>query len=459
VLLAVALAATSAACGARLSDAEREQAIAATQGGGDGGTNTDGEPTSDTTLVGSTDGNTTGDPGPSATGGPATGGTTTGGPTGSTGDTCKPGSATSTGVTPTEIKVGNVSQLTGLVPGFGQTGVNGVKAYFNMINNQGGVCGRKLTLVQADDRFQAATNRSETEKLAGQVIALVGGTTVVDDGAAPVIDALGLPDVSLATTPVRAGAKNNFSPNPIDPTAGTGNGTEKILRHLKATYGVSSAAIFYQDAAVAANQRPKYEKDFAAAGIPVVATYAVAVTATNFRSQAADIKQRGIELVITIAELNTIANLAKAFQDVGYFPKVPFYGAQVYGKKYIQLAGAASENTISALAFATPEQTEKPGVQAFNTWYARTNPGADVDFFALVAWTAAEMFVKALRQAGPDPSQAKLLEQLRTFTTYSSDMVAQINPAGKKPAPCFNVMQVKGGKWTKVHPAQGFDCG
>src|SRR3546814_7487410 len=98
----------------------------------------------------------------------------------------------SPGVTPTEIKVGNVSQLSGLVPKFGQTGVNGVKAYFNMINNKGGVCGRQLSLVVADDRFQAATNRAETEKLAGQVLAFVGSTSVVDDGGAPVTDSMGV---------------------------------------------------------------------------------------------------------------------------------------------------------------------------------------------------------------------------------------------------------------------------
>jgi ABC-type branched-subunit amino acid transport system substrate-binding protein len=452
------MGAVTAACGARLSDAERTEAIAAGRGGG----TSNNEQTADTTAAGdTTGGGTTGGTGLSSG---TTGGTTGGSTGGTTGATaggeaaCTPGAATSVGVSATEVKIGNVSQLTGLVPGFGQTGVNGVKAYFNMVNNQGGVCGRKLSLVQADDRFQAATNRSETEKLAGQVLGLVGGVSVVDDGAAPVIDQLGVPDVSLATTPVRAAAKNNFSPNPIDPSPGVGSGNTKIFKYLKDTYGVASAGIFYQDAAVAANQRPRYEADFAAAGIPVVATYAVAVTATNFRSQAADIKQKQIDLVITIAELNAIANLAKAFQDVGYFPKVPFYGAQVYGKKYVQLAGSAAENTIAGLIFATPEQTEKPGVQAFNTWYARTNPGADVDFFALVGWVSAEMFVKALRQAGPDPNREKVLEHLRTFTKYSSDMVAPINPAGKQPSPCFNVMQVKGGKWQKVYPAEGFAC-
>ena len=95
--------------------------------------------------------------------------------------------------------------------------MNGVKAYFNMVNNKGGVCGRKLTLVTADDRFQTATNRNETEKLAGQVIAFVGNTSVVDDGGAPVIDSKGIADISLATTPPRIAAKIQLLAQPDRP--------------------------------------------------------------------------------------------------------------------------------------------------------------------------------------------------------------------------------------------------
>ena len=161
VLLACALLAT-AACGSRLSDEERALAISANATGTDGAGTTDGsvaeEATGDTTV--DTVGGTTGESEGGGDGG-TTGGGDGGGPAGPA--ACRPGSATSTGVTPTEIKVGNVSQISGLVPGFGQTGVNGVRAYFNMINTMGGVCGRKLTLVTADDRFQSATNRAETE--------------------------------------------------------------------------------------------------------------------------------------------------------------------------------------------------------------------------------------------------------------------------------------------------------
>ena len=88
----------------------------------------------------------------------------------------------------------------------------------------------------------------------------------------------------------------------------------------------------------------------------MVAKYPVAPTATNFRSQATDMKNKKIDLVITIAEIDAISNLARAFADVGYHPKVPFYGAQTYGQKIIQLAGPAAEGTKIGLIFAVPEE-------------------------------------------------------------------------------------------------------
>jgi ABC-type branched-subunit amino acid transport system substrate-binding protein len=461
LLLVLALAMGAAACGSRLSDDERALGISSAgaarpAGGGEAAGDSTGTTVADsgplTADPGAVGGSAPGDGQPGAAGGPSGGPAAAGG--------CKPGSATSVGVTPTEIKVGNVSQITGLVPGFAQTSVNGVKAYFNMINNSGGVCGRKLTLLTADDRFQSATNRSETEKMAGQVIALVGSLSVVDDGGAPIIDAKGIADLSIATTSPRVAAKNNFSPNPIDPTPDAGNGLANILGYFKANYQISKPAIFYQDVATGANQANSYKKDFERAGIPVVATYPVAPTATNFNTQANDMKQKGVDFVITVAEVNAMANLAKSFQSVGYFPKVPFYGAQVYGKKFLQLAGPAAEGTKVGLIFAIPEEgATNPAVAQMATWYARTAPGADLDFFSVASWVAADMFVSALKAVGPDPTQAKIIAELQKLTSYSGNgLVGNINPAQKKAPTCFNVIEVKGGKWVKTFPAKGFQC-
>jgi ABC-type branched-subunit amino acid transport system substrate-binding protein len=329
-----------------------------------------------------------------------------------------------------------------------------------MVNNAGGVCGRKITLVTADDRFQSATNRSETEKMSGQVIALVGSLSVVDEGGAPIIDAKGLPDVSLSTTAPRVAAKLNFSPNPIDPTPGAGSGLVPILKYFQQTAGISKAAIFYQDVATGVNQSNSYKLDFEKAGVPVVATYPVAPTATNFNTQANDMKQKGVDFIITVAEVNAMANLAKAFESVGYFPKVPFYGAQVYGKKFLQLAGTAAEGTTVGLIFAIPEEAgSNPAMAALTTWYGRTAPGADLDFFSLASWVAADMFVTALKAAGPDPTQAKIAAELAKLTSFNGGgLVANINPAQKKTTGCYHVISVKGGKWAKSFPGQGFQC-
>jgi ABC-type branched-subunit amino acid transport system substrate-binding protein len=459
VALLLALGLMTAACGARLEEAEREKAVAAAGGRGGGGAGgadgaadtTGGEAASDTTGA-TDDGGTTG----GATGG-TTGGTA-GGTTGAVGAACRPGSATSTGVTATEVKVGNVSQLTGLVPGFGQTSVNGIKAYFNYINSRGGVCGRKLTLVQSDDRFQSATNRTETDKLSDDVVAFAGSLSVVDDGGAAIINTKKIADVSVATTESRTASAYNFSPNPVDPSPSVGNGQDKVLTYLKQSRGISKGAIFYQDVATGVNQSRKYELDLQQAGIQVVAKYAVAPTATNFRSQATDMKQKGIDVVITVAEINAISNLARAFDDVGYKPKAPFYGAQTYSQRFLKLAGPAAEGTVAGMIFHVPEEGT-PAMQTFSQWYQRTAPGADVDFFSVLGWVAGEMVARAIGNAGPDPTQAKVVAELQKFTNYESEYVAPINPAQKRITNCFLVLEVKGGKWTKIHPAgSGFAC-
>src|SRR3546814_20893793 len=78
------------------------------------------------------------------------------------------------------------------------------------------------------------------------------------------------------------------------------------------------------------------------------------------------------------------------------------------------------------------------------TWYERTAPGADLDFFAILSWVAADIFVTALRAAGPDPTQASILEHLNGMKEYTGDgLVAPINIADKKLTQCFQILEVR----------------
>src|SRR3546814_405658 len=144
-----------------------------------------------------------------------------------------------------------------------------------------------------------------------------------------------------------------------------------------------------------------------------------------------------------------MGNRSRAVGDVGYVPKVPFYGAQVYVQKFLQVAGEDAEGTQVGLIFAVPEDGS-PKMQEMKTWYERTAPGADLDFFAILSWVAADIFVTALRAAGPDPTQASILEHLNGMKEYTGDgLVAPINIADKKLTQCFQILEVRGGAWHK----------
>ncbi|HWG74688.1 MAG TPA: hypothetical protein VG184_11615, partial [Acidimicrobiales bacterium] len=137
-------------CGARLSPRQLAEALGANGGTG---LNAGGQGSSGAGGVGGGTGTT------SAAGGPLAGGTTgttgasgtsgAGGGAGGLGLTLPPGGnggATDVGVTPNSITVGNISTLTGPVPGLFAGAVNGTDAFLAYQNSQGGVFGRQLKL-------------------------------------------------------------------------------------------------------------------------------------------------------------------------------------------------------------------------------------------------------------------------------------------------------------------------
>ena len=363
------------------------------------------------------------------------------------------------GVSATEVRIGNISTLSGPVPGFGKTGQNGVKAYVNYLKSQGGVCGRQLTLVTSDDRLDAGTNRSETERLGRDVFAFVGSTSPVDDGGASVLGSTDIPDVSFGFSIPRAALPNNFSPNPIDPACNC-NGTVDILKALKRASGASRAAIIYPAQAVGRSRGLAYKVDLAEADIENVAVYEAPLTGASYSGFVNDMRDKQVDMVITTLELNGMADLAKAFRTARWEPKVKYFGAQAYGHQFLSLAGPAAEGTYAGLTTAMVEdRAVNPAVETFVTWYERTNPGADIDFFALLGWASADLLVTGLRAAGPAPTRAAVLAQLRTQTKWdAAGLLAPRNPAGKQRAPCHLIAVVKDGAWQRAEPARGFEC-
>ena len=102
---------------------------------------------------------------------------TTSGSTASTQSTAG-NTASDVGITPTQITIGNVVTLTGPVPGLFAGGAAGTDAYFQYINSQGGVNGRKLVLKTGDDGLTCNGYQTQLQSIGPSVFAFVGTWSV-----------------------------------------------------------------------------------------------------------------------------------------------------------------------------------------------------------------------------------------------------------------------------------------
>lgn len=471
-LLAVGML-VATACGARVSPAARNAAATAAgltgvrAGSGVGPASGDGSSLGPADSGPAAAGPTSGSSGSGAGASP---GTQTGpgaGPALHAGNDAAPatgdnGGATDVGVTATEIMAGNVSTLSGPVPGLFKGAVDGTNAFFAYQNSLGGVYGRKLKLVVRDDQFDAGTNRAQTIDLIPKTLAMVGSFSLFDDASADAVGQSNIPDLTYSLSRARLALKNNFNPSPAQVGWRTGGllyykqHYPDAIKHVGTLVGDVASA---KDSAAA--QRGVAEK------LGYVYTYSRTYepTETDFTADVVRMRQQGVRMVlITAADVHTLARLAGAMQQQNFKPDVFATPGIAYDPQFLNLAGSAAEGIISdsqQSLYLGEDAGSNPEVALLDQWVARVDPGARPDLFAVFAWSAARLFVTALKAAGPKITRAALTSALQNIHQWDSNgLQAMADPASKTPPTCYVLIKIQGGKYTRTadDPPTGFRC-
>jgi hypothetical protein len=101
-----------------------------------------------------------------------------------------------------------------------------------------------------------------------------------------------------------------------------------------------------------------------------------------------------------------------------------------------------------------------PAVATFATWMKTANGGYNPDLFSVYGWEAAALFVQALKNAGPNPTQASVLAAIRGINTFDADgLSAPFDPATNSPSTCWLETTLNNGVWSRLDPkGSGFAC-
>ena len=369
--------------------------------------------------------------------------------------------ASDTGITATQLRIGNSADITGPVPGLFQTAQDGAKAfvaYFNGTNQT--VCGRKLVLDTYDSQTSESGDHDASTAACGRDFALVGSISAYDQGGASVVQQCGIPDLrSAAVTGVRQAVPNTF---------GADSTSEKFYSsttpdYFKATYGApvtQHAAFLYINVGVGVEQEKYTSAAWRADGYHYDYEAGIDISDFNYAPFVQTMKEKGIQIVQFIGAEQQAATLMKSMKSQGFRPTAVVLQANTYDAVFPQDAGDAATGAYTYIPGPLfSETSSNQEVQLYEQWLARVAPSAAPSFFGEFAWSAMRLFVEQAQKIGPNLTRKAMitaLQGVKSWTANGMHAPQQVGP--KMTGVCESVIQWNGSAWVRITPAP-YTCG
>ena len=317
------------------------------------------------------------------------------------------------GVTAKSILLGESAPFSGPAAQLGIQMNIGTKAYFDKVNAQGGVYGRKIELKTRDDRYEANLCADNTRKFIQQdkvfaLISYVGTPTTV--AAMPIFTEAKVPLIGPFTgAEVLRNPVNRYI---FNVRASYFDETEKIVEQLVST-GNRKIAVFYQDDAYGQAGLKGVQIAMDKRNLKVVALGKVERNTVNVQDAVKTINAAQPDGVIMISAYTSIAEFVREMKAAGsttQFHNVSFVGSTA-------LADALKDEGYGVAISQVvpfPWGPEVRIVKEYQEILAKAGH-TDYNFSSLEGFIVGEVMVDALRRAGKNLTREKLIAALESM--------------------------------------------
>jgi branched-chain amino acid transport system substrate-binding protein len=329
------------------------------------------------------------------------------------------------GVSDKEITIGSCSALEGPSRFLGTQTVVGARAYFESINEQGGVHGRKLRLISYDDSYDPAKAEECFNRLEKQnVFALgffVGTPTAVK--YVPMAETSKIPLVGLFT-----GAQVLYTPLRhwvITVRASYADETEEQINGMWKTLGYKKIGVIYPDDAFGATVL-----DGVKAALKEHQSQPVAIGSYPRQTSQAEnaiqtVRATNPDAVVIVGPANTVAPIVKLAHSKGWSPlfvTVSFVGTD----DLIKLAGSDAEGMVITQVVPPYYLTDLKGVALYRRTMAKFAPTEPPNFVSLEGFVDAIVLVEGLKRAGKDLSREGLIRGIESIHEFDVGLGPQL---------------------------------
>jgi len=320
----------------------------------------------------------------------------------------------SRGITDETINIGLLVDLTGPYQAAGTQMKVGVKAYFDYINKNGGINGRKLKLFTEDNGANPATTATAINKLVfnDEIFALAGVQgSAAFAGAYDFIDENKVPTFSLGFSSV-----NHIPHRPMIFSSAVPYSLQgsRVINYIANELDISNPQIgvLYQDDDFGIDFLNGAKEEAKALGVEIIAEEAFPRGAEDISSQVANLQRQGVEQVFVAGIYTTAGQFMKEANKIGYDPLVIGTGPS-RGDPFFDIAGNTGEGYLLVDYFAP---LDDPGLDEINKIVSEFAPGETLNNNMMFGLVNGITLVEILKAVGDDITPETFITQAESMS-------------------------------------------
>jgi ABC-type branched-subunit amino acid transport system substrate-binding protein len=374
------------------------------------------------------------------------------------------------GASDTEIRVGNIMPYSGPASAYGIIG-KASQAYFRMINDEGGVNGRKVTFITYDDGYSPPKTIEQARKLveSDEVLLIFQPLGTAGNSAIQkYLNAKKVPQLFVASGATKWGDPKNF-PWTIGFQPNYQSEGRIFAKYIIEHKPQARIGVLYQNDDFGRDVLKGLKDGLGEKASLIVAEANYEISDPTADSQIVKLKTANADVFVDLTSPRFAAQAIRKVAELGWKPM--HFLSSVSGSigSVLQPAGLENAKGILSTAYtkdpSDPLWTSDPMMIKWNAFMDKYLPSANkADQGYISSYMATQTLVEVLRRCGDDLSRANVMRQAASLRDFEVDVLLPGIKLNTSPTDFFPVEQMQmrrfdGQVWELFGPVMNGEVG
>jgi branched-chain amino acid transport system substrate-binding protein len=375
------------------------------------------------------------------------------------------------GATDTEIKIGNINPYSGPASAYGLIGKT-IAAYFNKVNADGGINGRKIKFISYDDGYSPPKAVEQARKLveSDEVLLIFQSLgTPSNTAIQKYMNAKKVPQLFVATGATKWGQPKSF-PWTMGWQPPYQSEGRIYAKYLLEKYPNAKIGILYQN--------DDYGKDYvkgmkdglgSKAASMIVSEQPYETSDPTVDSQIVNLKASGADVFFNVTTPKFAAQAIKKSAEIGWKPLHLLNNVSQSVGGVLKPAGLENSKGIVSSYYlkdsTDPAWTNDAGYKDWLAFMGKYFPDGDkTSSFTVYGYTVAQTLVQVLKQCGDDLTRENVMKQAANLKNLQLGMLLPGIAINTSPTDFYPIQQMQmqrftGERWESIGPVMSGDLG